>query len=71
MPRTSRRTNVIEMPSAESLGSPSFMTGRSLTHDEIALRAYEIYNSRGQIDGADVDDWLQAERELAGLVKAS
>ena len=32
--------------------------------EEIALRAYEIYLERGKTDGNDVDDWLQAEREI-------
>jgi hypothetical protein len=27
-------------------------------------RAYEIYLERGQEDGHELDDWLQAEREL-------
>jgi Protein of unknown function (DUF2934) len=31
---------------------------------EIAQRAYEIYLSRGQTNGADIDDWLAAEQEL-------
>ena len=31
---------------------------------EIALRAYEIYLSRGQKNGGDIDDWLAAEQEL-------
>lgn len=34
------------------------------THEEIQLRAYEIYVERGGIHGQDVEDWLQAEREL-------
>jgi Protein of unknown function (DUF2934) len=34
------------------------------THEEIALRAYQIYAERGGAHGQDVDDWLQAEREL-------
>jgi hypothetical protein len=33
--------------------------------DRIALRAYELYLARGGTDGADFDDWLAAERELA------
>ena len=32
--------------------------------DEVARRAYEIYQSRGGHDGADMDDWLEAERQL-------
>lgn len=31
---------------------------------EIAARAYEIYLWRGATDGHDVEDWLEAEREL-------
>ena len=30
----------------------------------IAARAYEIYESKGRVDGDDLDDWLQAERDL-------
>jgi hypothetical protein len=32
----------------------------------IALRAHEIYEVRGRLDGCDVADWLQAEAELRG-----
>ena len=32
--------------------------------DAIAKRAYEIYLNRGGQHGADLDDWLEAEREL-------
>ena len=35
--------------------------------DAVAKRAYEIYQNRGGTDGADLDDWLEAERELKGL----
>ena len=34
------------------------------SHDEIAMRAHEIYLSRGASPGRDLDDWLEAEREL-------
>jgi hypothetical protein len=37
---------------------------RKPTAEDIARRAYAIYQERGGIDGADLDDWLQAEREL-------
>jgi hypothetical protein len=32
---------------------------------DIAKRAFEIYCERGGQDGYDVQDWLQAERELS------
>ncbi len=34
------------------------------SHDEIRLRAYEIHLERGGLPGNELDDWLQAEREL-------
>lgn len=30
----------------------------------IALRAYELYLQRGEINGHAKEDWLQAEREI-------
>jgi hypothetical protein len=33
-------------------------------HEQIERRAYELYEVRGRVDGQDLDDWLQAEREL-------
>ena len=35
------------------------------TREEIELRACQIYVERGGAHGQDVEDWLQAERELA------
>ena len=35
--------------------------------DEIAKRAYEIWLNEGAGHGCDLDHWLRAERELAGL----
>jgi Protein of unknown function (DUF2934) len=35
------------------------------THEEIALRAYHIYLERDGAEGSALEDWLQAERELA------
>jgi hypothetical protein len=34
------------------------------TREEIELRAHQIYVERGCAHGLDVEDWLQAEREL-------
>ena len=35
-------------------------------HDEIALLAYSIYEKRGGQPGNPMDDWLEAEAQLAG-----
>lgn len=34
------------------------------THDQIQLRAFQIFEARGRMHGHDVQDWMQAEREL-------
>jgi len=44
-------------------GQPQTVSGVP-TREEIELRAYQIYNERGSAHGRDVEDWLQAEREL-------
>ncbi len=41
------------------------------TREEIARRAFELYISRGEIDGSDVIDWLRAESELAAAMPTS
>jgi hypothetical protein len=38
----------------------------TVTDDEIARRAYDLFLSRRGEHGHDVEDWLQAERELKG-----
>jgi len=38
--------------------------GNAPANDEIQLRAYGIHVERGGRHGCDLEDWLQAEREL-------
>ena len=46
-------------------GPSSAVPGASApSRDEVQKRAYERYLARGRSDGADLDDWLTAEREL-------
>jgi hypothetical protein len=53
----------------ESL-SPATQKPRTATHqptqEEIALRAYHIYLKRGGAPGYELEDWIQAESQLAG-----
>jgi hypothetical protein len=37
---------------------------RRPSQEEIRRRAFAIHIERGRIHGCDLDDWLQAEREL-------
>jgi hypothetical protein len=39
---------------------------RRVPPQDIARLAYAIYQERGGGGGRDLDDWLQAERELRG-----
>jgi hypothetical protein len=34
------------------------------THDEIARRAYQLFEERGREPGREWEDWFRAEREL-------
>ena len=56
--KTTTTRKVLPMPKAAAAGSvkPSC--------DDVAKRAFELYCERGCQDGYDVQDWLQAEREL-------
>lgn len=38
---------------------------RRPTEEEIAARAYELYEQHGAAEGRALDDWLRAEGELA------
>jgi len=40
---------------------------RTISEDDVRLRAYELYLQRGGTPGNDMADWLQAERELRAL----
>lgn len=44
--------------------NPVERLAREPTHDEIARRAYELYEQRGGEQGRDREDWFHAEREL-------
>jgi hypothetical protein len=39
-------------------------TRAGVTSNDIARLAYQIYEARGRTDGAHLDDWLEAERQL-------
>ena len=36
----------------------------TIANSDVARRAYDLYLARGCEHGHDVDDWVQAEREL-------
>lgn len=72
MAKGKRASNVVSMPAIPNASEPAPQPVSSLDATAVAQRAYEIYESRGRIDGYDVEDWLQAERELKSIeVRAS
>ena len=64
--------NEITQPQATSTKAETaeISEGNAARDEEIRLRAYEIYLERGEQPGRDLDDWLQAERELEGAVRS-
>ena len=50
-------------------GAGQNLSKNVLTAEEIRKRAFEIHIERGGIYGCDLDDWLQAERELQQKIK--
>ena len=44
------------------------LAGNAAREEDIRRRAYEIYLERSAEPGRELDDWLQAERELAAVV---
>lgn len=51
-----------KIPTSQETNQPSPKLGP--TEEEIRQRAYEIYLSRNGASGNEVEDWLQAEREI-------
>ena len=43
----------------------------TVTEHDITRRAYDFYLARGCEHGHDVEDWLQAERELREAVRST
>jgi Protein of unknown function (DUF2934) len=68
MPRSVKKSmkNVLAMP-APAATSQSTAPSR----DDVARRAFELYCERGYQDGYDVQDWLQAERELRRIASTA
>ena len=52
----------IMKPRTRKNGSAS--TSAQPTREEIASRAYEVYVRKGQAEGHDLENWLEAEAEL-------
>jgi hypothetical protein len=54
------RPEAIDVP-----GKVGADTVAGVDRDRVAMRAYELYQSRGGGDGMAMEDWLAAEREFS------
>ena len=50
--------------------TPNATPAAALSQEQIALRAYAIFEEQGRVHGRHLDHWLQAERELTGTLVA-
>ena len=61
-PTGKKKTTRTRTTSTQITGAPS--VGNSAGQEEVRCRAYEIYLEHGEQTGRELEDWLQAEREL-------
>jgi hypothetical protein len=52
-----------------NLSEQTELSDTDVLRRHIALRAYQLYEERGYADGFDLQDWLQAEREILRQVE--
>jgi Protein of unknown function (DUF2934) len=64
MSKAQRKTKSIKLVIPEDQPSVAAKDHRSITKDDVAQRAYELFLARGRVDRHDVEDWLEAERQL-------
>ena len=62
--RTTRPRRPRIAPDTATTSDVSTTTTSSLTHGDIAMRAYELYLADGAAPGRDLEHWLRAEHEL-------
>jgi hypothetical protein len=58
--KTSKRKFTEQRPGVPTVHTPRLPP----VQERIGQRAHEIYQARGGTTGRELDDWLQAEREI-------
>jgi hypothetical protein len=68
MPRVSKSQSAAPTgPRLVKKSAPKPIVEQAVTHERIAMRAYEIYEQEGFAHGNHLDHWLRAERELVTI----
>jgi hypothetical protein len=63
--RTERGKNPIRRKNnPKPLSSPPLVVNNEELYIQVATKAYELYQQRGEKHGHDLDDWLTAERRV-------
>lgn len=55
--------SVPQQSGSSTSSTPNYQTGK-VSQEKIAMRAYEKWCQRGKPQGTQMQDWLEAEREL-------
>jgi hypothetical protein len=61
------RTTIPKQPKAKLVSAPSehfTQQAENQRRSDIQRRAQELYELRGKVPGRELEDWLQAEREV-------
>ena len=61
----SKETVSNPLTSTKSAGTPKMSPNDAQAQDRIALRAYALYEQRGRQEGRALEDWVNAEQQLA------
>jgi Protein of unknown function (DUF2934) len=73
--RQATSTMSVGTPRTSSAGEKAGPVGQTskeaLTHDCIAQLAYDLYEQRGRQEGRALEDWLNAELQLVGVLGQS
>ena len=62
----STKTSATQLPHIETQSPRGDVSSDEPRMTRIAKRAHELYMARGSNNGYDIDDWIQAEREIDG-----
>lgn len=72
MPRKAQKKTIAPAQVDATGGMSSILTGLPTDVEiQITKRAYELYSARGGEAGHDMEDWLQAEKEIMHAVVGS
>ena len=68
---TQRKTDDSVATASDRASTARLEAATDLSEHDIARRAYDLYLTRGGEPGHEMEDWLQAERELRSRSRAS